>query len=235
MDSTGTGFSRFQGVSAATGPSLLTSTSVQQAAPPLDSGGPTRQFRPSRPSVRPSVPSVPSVRPSGRITGLAHPKDNPTKSCTSRPPWAAWDLDPIQSFTKAAFGGFLGPGENDRRYSNASRLRRLAPLPTRTLRAAMSPEARSGPRGHRVRRDERCQGVVYGGGVPPGHAPGACPGGYPTTVPHPWHRSSRRTRCHRGPERASGLKAARRATGRKQGSREAGKQGCREAGSWEAG
>ena len=49
----------------------------------------------------------------------------------------------------------------------------------------MSPEARSCAPGHRVRRAERCRGGVLGVVYPPGHAPGACPGGTPPPVHHP--------------------------------------------------
>ena len=73
-------------------------------------------FRPSRPVPSRPVPSVPS----GRTSALAHPIDNPTKSCTRRPPWAGWDLDPIQPFTEPAFGRFWLPDENGRRYSNTA-------------------------------------------------------------------------------------------------------------------
>ena len=69
--------------------------------------------------------------------------DNPTKSCTSRPALAGLDLDPIQSFVIPALGGNYRPGGNGRRYENASRQSRLALPSTRTLRAVLSPEARS--------------------------------------------------------------------------------------------
>ena len=89
----------------------------------------------------------------------------------------------------------------------------------------MSPEARSGTRGG-----------VPGGGVPGVMLlvhPWVCPGGIPRGVPgqDTWYPTPGYP--HRVPERASGLKTARRAQGREAG--EAGKQGSRGSRSREAG
>ena len=73
--------------------------------------------------------------------------------------------------------------------------------------APLSPEGLSGLRSReREREHARGVGVVgYGGGVPPGHAQGACPGVHHPTLP-PHHRSCYRSRSRlRGPGRPSGL------------------------------
>ena len=182
-----------------------------------------------RPHASVLVPSVPSVRPVRPIRpvrpnpGVAHPNDNPTKSCTLQAARGRLDLVPIQSFQNPPSGGFWLPGENGRRYGNPGPARSLGALATRTLRAPLSPEARSGDPGVRV---SVYPGVGWGGvvgGVPPGHAPWACPGGTPPPTPPHHTPGYPDPRTPVSPERASGLRVARRAQGR--GSR--GKQGSR--------
>ena len=235
MDSEGTGFSRFP-----SGGAVRRRCSKLHLTPHYYLFRRPHAYVPSRPVPFRSVP-VPS-RPVRPNPGLARLKDNPTKSCTSKAAQGGLDLDPIQSFDRTALGGSGLPGENGRRYSNAGARRAPAPVPTRTLRALLSPEARSRlprPAGDVQRA---AGGGVRGGGVPPGHAPRACPGGTPPPLPHhrlPAVRHRPVWASGNGPL-GSGWRGVPRAEGReagKQGSREAGlgsrdagKQGSREAG-----
>ena len=76
-------------------------------------------------------------------SGLTTLNDNPTKPCTPRRPLASWDLVPIQPFAAPGFAGNGVPGEDGRGYGNERPGTGLEGPGARTLRALLSPEARS--------------------------------------------------------------------------------------------
>ena len=74
---------------------------------------------------------------------LAHPYLKRSKSLTSSPPRAGFDLDPIQRLARMALRPSGQPGQNDRRYGNSRASMALRAIPTRYPRGPLSPEARS--------------------------------------------------------------------------------------------
>ena len=104
-------------------------------------GFPSRPV-PSRPVPSPSSPVPSRPAESAALRTLITIPPSPVHSGRPGRPWT-WILS--NHSANPAFGGFAVPGENGRRYSNAkAALRPWLPL-ARTLRAALSPEARSVP------------------------------------------------------------------------------------------
>ena len=183
----------------------------------------------------PSVPSVPSVRPvrpsrpdePGGLRTLLSTPPSPVHPGRPGPAWT-WILS-----NHSQNPALLGSGDRARTAEDTvtrtakGRPLPLPPEPCEPLEPR-GPFWRGGVRGAVLVRvpGPAWWGVVYPRGMPLGHAPGVhhpppCRPGY-TYEPRTPHRAV--------PERASGLKAARRAQAGEAGKQGAGKQGCRKQG-----